>query len=179
MSSQSRQIPPAGPDEDRQRRSPTVELCPVDHRNWRACADLSATEAQQTYVAPVTRYLALCAYDNGPWQPAALTADDTTVGFVMHAVDPADHSFWIGGLVIDQVHQRRGYGRAAVNALIDQASREGHSAIALSYQPANSPARALYSSLGFIESGETEDDEVVARLILDQPQEQECTEPSR
>ena len=34
---------------------------------------------------------------------------------------------------------------------------------ALSYQPENTAARALYASLGFVETGEQEDDEVVAR----------------
>ena len=30
------------------------------------------------------------------------------VGFVMWGIDPADESFWIGGLIIDRRHQRQG-----------------------------------------------------------------------
>ena len=157
--------PPAG-DEKACHRPSSVELCEVTQHNWRACADLDVEDSQQTYVAPVTRYLALCAYDDGPWKPAALTANNEPIGFVMHAVDPTDHSFWVGGLVIGQTKQRRGYGRAAMQALIDRARQGGHPNIALSYQPTNNPARALYTALGFVETGETEDHEVVARLIL-------------
>ena len=42
----------------------------------------------------------------------------------------------------------------------------GYQHFALSYQPANTAARQLYQKLGFIETAEWEDDEVVARLSL-------------
>jgi diamine N-acetyltransferase len=85
------------------------------------------------------------------------------VGFVMWAED-TDKSRWIGGLVIDASLQRQGVGRAAVQALLGRfaAYPNCHEA-ALSYQPENVAARTLYASLGFIESDEWEDDEVVAR----------------
>jgi diamine N-acetyltransferase len=37
--------------------------------------------------------------------------------------------------------------------------------VALSYAPENRVARDLYLGLGFVESGEVEDDEIVARLV--------------
>ena len=40
---------------------------------------------------------------------------------------------------------------------------DGCDSVALSYSPGNAVARALYLSLGFEETGEMEDDEVVAR----------------
>jgi diamine N-acetyltransferase len=40
----------------------------------------------------------------------------------------------------------------------------GCSSCALSYSPGNSVARDLYLALGFVETGEMEDDEPVARL---------------
>jgi hypothetical protein len=65
-------------------------------------------------VVPVPYYLALCAYDEGPWRPIAVRVADEVVSFVMWGVDSTDGGYWIGGLIIDRRHQRRGYGRAAV-----------------------------------------------------------------
>lgn len=143
-----------------------IMLCDIDAGNWGACAELRVTDHQAQFVAPATRYLAMCAYGDSPWHPLAVLADDTVTGFVMRAIDAEENSLWIGGLLIDRAHQRLGYGQSAVGALIRQAAAAGHPSVALSYQPNNQSARGLYASLGFVETGETVDDEVVARLRL-------------
>jgi diamine N-acetyltransferase len=144
----------------------TVKLVDVDSENWREVADLEVIAEQQRFVAPASRYLCLCHY-GGVWSPLAIKADDRVVGFVMWAVDPDDRSGWIGGLVIGREHQRRGYGRAAVLTLLERLRRDqGCPTAALSYAPDNAAARALYASAGFAETGEREDDELVARLPL-------------
>ena len=144
-----------------------VTLSEVGAGNWRDCAALDVTEDQQAFVAPVTRYLAMCAYGDTPWRPLAVEAGGRVVGFAIWAVDPDDRSYWIGGLVVDAAEQRKGYGRAVVEGLLDRARVGGHPSAALSYQPGNTAARALFAGLGFAETGETDDDEVVARLALD------------
>jgi diamine N-acetyltransferase len=142
----------------------TIDLAAVTTDNWRDCADLEVNADQSSFVAPVTRYLCLCHY-GGLWSPLAVRAGGAIVGFVMWAVDPDDDSGWIGGLVIGRQHQQRGYGRAAVLALLERLRREqGCTSAALSYAPDNAAARALYASLGFAETGEREGDEIVARL---------------
>jgi diamine N-acetyltransferase len=143
-----------------------VVLEEVDADNWRACAALEVGDAQTEFVAPVSYYLALCAYGDSPWRPLAVRARDGVVGFVMWGRDPADGNFWIGGLVIDRRHQRRGYGREVVRQLLGRAAAEGYASAALSYNPRNSAAHALYADLGFEETGEFEGTETVARLAL-------------
>jgi len=144
--------------------TPTIELRQVDSQNWRACADLDVALVQRDFVSPVARYLCLCHY-GGVWQPLAVYAGNEVVGFAMWAVDPGDQSGWIGGLVIDQARQRKGYGRATVEALTRRLlETRGCSSCALSYSPGNAAARALYASMGFVETGEREGDELVARL---------------
>lgn len=145
-----------------------VTLGPVTAVNWRAAADLEVRPDQERFVAPVTRYLTMCAYDDGPWQPFVVERDGRVVGFVMEGVD-ADGSAWVGGLVVDRDEQGRGVGRAVVEALAARARDAGRPNLALSYSPDNTVAKALYARLGFVETGETDDDEVVARLPLAAP----------
>lgn len=153
---------PPPPDTDR----PT--LAPVSADTWRAVAELEVTEVQRAFVAEPTRYLALCAY-GGAWQPLVVRLGERVIGFVMWAVDPDDASCWLGGLIIDRRHQRQGHGRRTLEALMAWLTTEhGHRRFALAYRPDN-PAKSLYQALGFRETGEIEDEEVVARLWLPEP----------
>ena len=143
-----------------------VTLHPVDQSNWRAIANLKVFETQREFVAKLCSYLALCCYGQD-WQPLAVCMGDQVIGFMMWSTDPADGSFWLGGILIDRGMQRHGYGRQAVRAAIAMLSgRNGYRDFALSYQPANLAARSLYNQLGFVESGEWEVAEMVARLSL-------------
>ena len=142
----------------------SIELRTVEAHNWRACADLEVAPEQRDFVSPVTRYLCLCHYGD-VWHPLAVYAGDEVVGFAMWAVDPSDQSGWIGGLVIDEARQRNGYGRATVEALIRRLLETADcDTCALSYSLENAVARALYASLGFVETGERVGDEPAARL---------------
>lgn len=141
-----------------------VALREVDSTSWREVLAVKADRRQARWVADVSRYLALCLAE-GIWQPLAIRVDERTVGFSMWARDAADGSYWIGGFVIDRREQSKGYGRVALTALIDALrTRPGCRQVALSYRPDNAVARNLYASLGFRETGETEGDEIVARL---------------
>lgn len=126
---------------------------------------LEVEPEQRRFVAPVEHYLELCDWQGSPWRPFAVLERSEVVGFVMHGVDPDDDSAWIGGLVIDRNHQRRGVGRAVVDLLVARATADGR-ASALSYEPANTVAKTLYERAGFVETGEREGDEVVARRPL-------------
>ena len=143
-----------------------VTLREVDAKNWRTCASLEVKDEQRGFVQPVSYYLALCHY-GGIWHPLAIYHEDEVVGFVMWAVDPSDNSGWIGGLTVPGPLQGRGFGRAAVKALLRRLRDErGCTSAALSYTPANVRARMLYASLGFEQTGEFQDDEPVARRTL-------------
>ena len=148
-----------------------VRLVEVDADNWEACAALRVDEEDRRWVADVPYYLCLCAY-GGTWHPLAIQIEDDVVGFLMWGVDD-DLSRWMGGLVVDAAHRRRGVGRAAVieaiRLLIAQPDCAG---IALSCHPANRAARSLYAALGFADTGETAEDgaELVSRLLLDDAQ---------
>jgi diamine N-acetyltransferase len=149
-----------------ERNEAQVSLRPVDQDNWRNVANLKVSEFQREFVGEPSYYLALCCYGND-WHPLAICLDEQVIGFMMWATDPADGSCWLGGILVDRGMQRRGYGRQAVQAAITMLQQKyGCRRFALSYQPANLVAKNLYSKLGFIETNEWEDDEIVARLSL-------------
>lgn len=147
-------------------RTPVVSLRPVDAGSWRAVARLTVAPGQERFVAAPTYYLAFCAYDD-VWHPMSVhDADDEVVGFLMWGVDDADGSTWLGGVLVEAAQQGRGVGRAAVVEAIRVLRRQlGSTGFALSYDPANTVAKGLYTSLGFVETGEVDDGEVVARLL--------------
>lgn len=143
-------------------RMPHLE--PVSAENWRAVTHVRVTEAQRRFVMDPAYYLVMCQYSPIGWSPLALRHGDDIVGFLIWAIDPADGSCWFGGVTIDQAWQGRGYGRRAVELAREKLHREhGHTRFALSYHPENTLAARTYAALGFAETGETEDDEVVAR----------------
>jgi diamine N-acetyltransferase len=139
-----------------------ITLEPVTADNWRACAALTVRPEQQEFVNAVTYYLCMCHYGD-VWHPLAVVSEGEVVGFCIWGIDD-DRSRWIGGVVVDAARQRTGIGRALVTALVERLAAEPDCPnVALSYVPENKAARALYASLGFVETGEMEDDEIVAR----------------
>jgi diamine N-acetyltransferase len=142
-----------------------IALRPVSRDNWREVTKLEVNETQREYVAEPCYYLALCSYGE-LWQPLAIYLGEQVIGFLMWAIDTDDGSCWLGGILIDQKHQQKGYGRQAIQAAISMlAKRHGYHQFALSYSPDN-PAKNLYHKLEFTETGEREGGEVVARLSL-------------
>jgi diamine N-acetyltransferase len=147
-----------------------VLLAAASSDNWREIADVKATDGQRRWVADVTYYMCLSAY-GGLWRSwAVLDEGGTIVGHLMWAVDPEDDSHWIGGLVIDAQRQGEGLGRDAVEALLalwenQEPSLSGtpYREAALSVASDNATALRLYRSLGFVETGEMSNDELVLR----------------
>jgi [ribosomal protein S5]-alanine N-acetyltransferase len=144
--------------------SGAVTLHDVRADDRHALLDLRVARDQRAFVGEVAVYLATCLLEMR-WQPIVIRADGEVTGFVMWARSPEDGSYWLGGFQIDERHQRRGYGRSALVALIDMLrSKPGCREIVLTYLPADDAAQRLYASLGFRASGEMIEDEVVARL---------------
>jgi diamine N-acetyltransferase len=145
-------------------RRADVTLWDVSGDIRRRCIALDVHDPQRAFVAPVATYLAMCD-DEGVWTPVAVCRDDDVVGFAMWGHDRDEDSHWVGGVLVDRAHQRQGIARRALELLIERlASDSACREIALSYDAENAAARALYASLGFVETGEeTDDSEVVAR----------------
>jgi len=132
-----------------------IAIRDVDRSNWLQCTQLAPTEAQMdVFPWAVVYWLAESRYETS-YRPMAIYAGETLVGFSVYGKDPEDSSYWIVALLIDAKFQRRGYGRAAVLALVDL-MRQQHSCtqITVGHRPENTAAAAFYESLGFRELAE-------------------------
>jgi diamine N-acetyltransferase len=141
-----------------------VEVVALDADNIEAVLAVSAAPGQEAFVRPVSWYVARSAYQK-VWAPVAFRAAGEIVGFAEWAYDPSDGTHCIGAVVIDAARQGRGLGSSAMRALVDWLRRRPDCGpIALSVHAGNRRARALYATLGFLDSGEALDGELV--LVL-------------
>jgi diamine N-acetyltransferase len=142
----------------------TITLRDITRANWRECISLETTPEQRGFVASNAISLAQAAYET-EWMPRAIYADEVMVGFVMYGLSREEPVFWIMRLMVDAQHQGKGYGRAAMEEVLRGLKRQPDCAqLAISYEPENGGARALYLSLGFRETGEVLYGETVARM---------------
>ena len=80
--------------------------------------------------------------------------------------DDPDDRYWLWRFMIDKDLQDRGYGCAALKAVIAYFKEQGVGYIKLSTKESNSQAISLYHKFGFRENGEMNDEEVVFQLDL-------------
>ncbi len=144
----------------------TLTFRPVNRDNFYQVICLDVRADQKTFVASNAVSIAETTI-HPDWEALAIYADETLVGFTMWGKDdqyPVEE-WWIIRLMIDQAQQGKGYGRAAMEALIPRIqARTGGKAIFLSFEPENAVAEALYRSLGFQPTGRVEGGEIVYRL---------------
>ena len=141
-----------------------ISLRPLGPENARAVVRLRVAPEQAGFVASNANSIA-DAYVHRELRPLAVYANDELVGFAMYGQDPDDGRWWVVRMMIDERWQGQGYGRGAMEALIGL-MREEHrcESITLGVDPANVGARRLYESLGFRDTGDVHDDEMVMCL---------------
>ncbi len=144
----------------------TVTLRPITRDNLWAVVDLKLHPGQEDFVEDNVASIAN-AYVEPTFVPLAVYAGDALVGFAMYGQHPDTGAWWVIRLMIDRAHQGKGYGRAAMEAVIEtMAERVGCAEVVTSIVPSNAVAAGLYASLGFRPTGEVEDGEPLVHLRL-------------
>ena len=104
-------------------------------------------------------------------------ADEQLVGFVMISDgipperlatdDDLIGPYFLWRLLIDERHQRRGYGTAVLDEIVDYLrTRPGADVLWTSAGQGEGTPQPFYERYGFVSTGDTMDDEVVLRLDL-------------
>lgn len=150
-----------------------VELVAITRHNLAELLQLDAGDGGKQ-VAPNLKSMAQAAVYAEAW-PRGIAVDGVLVGFLMLydpslTAQPEEPKFTLWRLMIDQRQQGRGYGAAAVQALIAHVrTRPGADTLYLSYvQDSENVAAAerFYRSQGFTPTGEIDDGELVMSLKL-------------
>ena len=144
----------------------TVELREITGDTVRAICRLAVAPDQEGFVAPNAVSIAEAYFEPKAWF-RAIYADGEPVGFLMLEDDPAKEEYSLWRLMIADGFQGRGYGRRAVELLIDHVrTRPGGSALMTSWVPGDGGPAEFYRKLGFEPTGEMDGGEVVGRLAL-------------
>lgn len=139
-----------------------IRLVSVTRANRALVAALELAPEQMDFVASNADSLEEAESDEDA-RPRVVMADGRVVGFLMY--DASEDEAQIYRFMIDRAHQGKGYGKAALRALLDEISDLGHvREISICYEPENEAARQLYRAAGFVEQGLDEDGEMIAIL---------------
>ena len=149
-----------------------VTLRPLTAENRAAVEALSVSPQQENFVSDVRGSLREAEEDVGGraiyW---AVYAGETPVGFVMISdeVDGPDHfPQYLWKLLIDERHQRRGYGTATLDRIVEYfRARPGVEVLTTSAGQGEGSPVTFYERYGFVRTGDIVfDDEVLLRLRL-------------
>ena len=122
-------------------------------------------------VAPNSVSIAQAYFQGEAWF-RAIHDDNQLVGFVMLydptlVERPESADFFLWRLMVDKSHQGKGYGRAAVEALLEHVrTRAGARRLLVSHVKDAARLASFYQSLGFRYTGEEDDGELVMELKL-------------
>jgi len=156
------------PDRPEPRPDAVVSLREVTGETVGTICRLSDTlpEPQTKMVAPNAVSIAQAHFEPHAWF-RAIYADETPVGFVMLWDEPEKGDYYLWRFMIAGPHQRKGFGRRAIEQLIEYVkSRPNATELKASYVPIEGGPKDFYHSLGFEETGEVDHGERVIRLPL-------------
>lgn len=148
----------------------TPHLVEIDPDNVIAACRLTVRPEQEDYVAPVAYSLAEAyANDKTAW-PRLVYHGDQLVAFVMGGFDPQSPvDFFRAGiwrLNVAAGHQGKGYGRFAVQAVLDETRRRGQHRATVLWKPGEHSPEGFYLRLGFRPTGQEFHGQVVGELFL-------------
>ncbi len=144
----------------------SIRLQRITRDNWQDALQLQVHPEQEKYVAS-NLYSMAQAHAEPEWTCRGIYDGETMVGFIMDGVSEEGDTldgYWVRRFMLGKQYQKMGYGRRAMDLLLQEVRDQGHSEVFISFVPENEGAKRLYTSVGFVDTGAMDDDEVVYRL---------------
>ncbi len=156
------------PEEEKQpERDAAVSLREITKETLRPFLIMKVDESQANMVASNAVSIAEAYFDDHAWF-RGIYAGDTPVGFIMLYDAPDEPTYFLWRLMVAQEYQGMGYGRKAVEQLVEYVkTRPNASELKVSHVkdvPGN--PGPFYKKLGFEYTGEVEDEELVMSLRI-------------
>ncbi len=137
---------------------PAVSLRELSLENIKAVLALKVTKEQKKVYPRSNGY----SIDEGHFPPdddpvwmRAIYAGDTPVGFLMTSEIPENGEYFLWRIMVDAKYQGMGYGRRAVELLIERIKRNGNAKeLVTSHLNGDKDAGGFYEKLGFKYTGE-------------------------
>lgn len=147
-----------------------IELIDITEDNMKQCFELKVASDQMQYIASNEDSWHTAKENENVARPFAIYCDERMVGFTMFAFDedyedPNDR-YWLWRFMIDESSQRKGYGTAALQLIIQYFKENGANNIRLSTKETNFYALSMYRKAGFRDTGEMNNEEIVLQLDL-------------
>lgn len=147
-----------------------IALKKITEDNFIDAFNLKLAAGQEAFVSHPIRSLAQAYVYRDQCQPFGIYADDAMVGYVMVIYDYDIPEYDIWHMMIDESKQGLGYGRAALDRVIDYIRTKpfgDSNRVALTCNRDNAHALKLYKSKGFAETGAEYDEEIELSLTLE------------
>lgn len=143
-----------------------VTLRRINAKTVRAICTLSVSDIQKNFVAPNAISIAQAHFSKNAWF-RAVYADETPVGFVMLYQSPKRSIYYLWRFMIDTKCQGRGYGRKALELIINHVKKMPHAkSLTLSVVRTEGGAEEFYKKFGFGFTGKIEYGEHEMKLDL-------------
>ena len=117
-----------------------INLRDITKKNLFSIIDLNVKEDQKNQVAANSVSIAQAHYSKSAWLKGIFN-NDIAVGFVMLDLIIEENKCFLWRFMIDEKHQGKGYGKLALNLVIDWVSSlEAYEEIRTSYVPTKNGA---------------------------------------
>lgn len=143
-----------------------VSLREITPENFNECINLKVADDQIKFVASNVYSIAQSKIYPSRL-PFAVYDGNQMVGFVMYGHNLDERRFYLGRLMIDEKFQSKGYGKAVTLEVIERFNQnEDCKEIYLCCSPENTKATRLYRNVGFEQTGEISDGEILMRFKI-------------
>lgn len=146
-----------------------INLRKITEENFIDAFHLKLAPGQERFVSHPIRSLAQAYVYREQSQPFGIYEGDIMVGYVMVIYDYDIPEYDIWHMMIDESNQRRGYGGAALDRVLDYIKMKpfgSSNRVALTCNKDNIQALNLYKSKGFTETGTMDEDEIELSLMM-------------